>query len=89
MEVVTYSSFRQNLKTLVDRMIDRCEPLYVKRSRGEDFVVMSKSEFNSLQETLYLLSSPKNAERLLSSINSANTKEMTAEELEQWVTSGE
>jgi len=50
---------------------------------------MSKSEFNSLQETLYLLSSPKNAERLLSSINSANTKEMTAEELEQWVTSGE
>lgn len=39
-------------------------PLFVTRSKGEDVVVLSKSDYESMQETLYLLSSPKNAERL-------------------------
>ena len=40
-------------------------PLFVTRARGEDIVVLSKSDYESMEETLYLLSNPKNAERLL------------------------
>ena len=39
-------------------------PLFVTRSKGDDIVVMAKSDYESLNETLYLLSSTKNAERL-------------------------
>ena len=88
MEIVTYSAFRQNLKSLVDRMIDRCEPLYIKRSRGEDLVVMSKSEYNSLQETLYLLSNPTNAKRLLDAIaevKEGKTRPVTMDEIERMI----
>jgi len=88
MEVVTYTSFRQNLKTLVDRMIDRCEPLYIKRSRGEDLIVMSKSDYDSMQETFYLMSSPKNAERLLAAKNSSDGVTMTLKEIEEMIDGG-
>ena len=47
-------------------------PLFVTRSSGEEIVVMSKSEYNSIQETFHLLRSPKNAERLLEAITEYN-----------------
>jgi len=64
MEITTYSNFRQNLKSFLDLVFKDRAPLFVTRSKGEDIVVMSKSDYESLQETLFLLSSPKNAERL-------------------------
>lgn len=64
MEITTYSNFRQNLKSFLDRVFDDHSPLFVTRSNGEDVVVLSKSDYNSINETLHLLSSPKNAERL-------------------------
>ena len=64
MEITTYSNFRQNLKAFMDAVFTSRSPLYVTRANGEDVVVMSKADYEGLQETLYLLSSPKNAERL-------------------------
>ncbi len=68
MEITTYSKFRQNLKSFMDKVLTNRSPLYVTRSKGDDVVVISKAEYESMQETLYLLSSPKNAERLLRGI---------------------
>ena len=68
MEVTTYSNFRQNLKTHLDDVVNDQKPLYVTRANGEDVVVLSKSDYEGLQETYYLMSSPKNAERLLEAI---------------------
>lgn len=65
MEITTYSKFRQNLKTFLDEVFTRRTPLYVTRSNGEDVVVLSKSEYDSMQETFHLLKSPENAYRLL------------------------
>ena len=48
----------------MDLVLTTRSPLFVTRSKGEDVVVLSKSDYESMQETLYLLSSPKNAERL-------------------------
>ncbi len=68
MEITTYSNFRQNLKSFLDKVFLDHNPLFVTRTNGEDVVVMSKSDYDSLTETLHLLGSPKNAERLLSGI---------------------
>ena len=67
MDVTTYSNFRQNLKSHLDDVINDQKALYVTRANGEDVVVLSKSDYEGLQETYYLMSSPKNAERLLES----------------------
>ena len=64
MEITTYSNFRQNLKSFLDQVLSSHTPLFVSRSKGEDVVVIPKSDYDSIQETLYLLSSAKNAERL-------------------------
>ena len=72
MEVTSYSKFRENMKSYLDNVVNDSRPLYVTRTNGEDVVVMSKSDYVGLQETYCLMSSPKNAERLLHAINEAN-----------------
>ena len=68
MEITTYTNFRQNLKSFLDKVFTSHSPLFVSRSNGEDVVVLSKSDYESMQETFYLLKSPKNAARLLKGI---------------------
>ncbi len=68
MEVTTYSKFRENMKSYLDDVVNDQKPLYITRANGEDVVVLSKSDYEGLQETYYLMSSPKNAERLLHSL---------------------
>lgn len=65
MEITSYSNFRQNLKSFLDKVFINKEPLFITRSNGEDVVVLSKSDYESMQETFYLLKSPKNAERIM------------------------
>jgi antitoxin YefM len=71
-EITTYSIFRQNLKSFMDSVFETSSPLYVKRAKGEDIVVMSKSDYESLTETLYLLNNPKNAARLAQGLDEYN-----------------
>lgn len=68
MEITTYSNFRQNLKSFLDKVFVDHNPLFITRANGEDVVVLSKSDYESLTETLHLLGNPKNAERLLQGI---------------------
>jgi len=75
--VTTYSKFRQHLKKYLDGVFDSHDPLYVKRRNEEDVVVLSKSDYQSLQETLHLLGSPKNAERLLKGIKDRESGKFT------------
>jgi len=68
MLTVNYSVFRQELKTFLDKVSLSHSPMIVTRSKGEDVVVMSKSDYDSLEETYYLMKSPANAARLLKDI---------------------
>ncbi len=63
--IATYSDFRLKLKGYLDKVFQSNTPLHVTRTRGENIVVMSEADYESLMETFYLLKSPKNAERLL------------------------
>jgi antitoxin YefM len=68
MEITTYTAFRQHLKSFLDKVLVSHSPLFVTRSNGDDVVVISKADYDSMQETFYLLKSPKNAARLLDAI---------------------
>jgi len=75
MEVINYSDARQNLKDIMDRVVANMTQVIVTRQRSESVVVVSLDEWNSINETLHLLSSPKNAERLLSAIRELDAGE--------------
>jgi len=68
MQITTYTSFRQQLKSYLDKVRNSHTPLYVTSANGEDVVVLSKSDYESMEETFYLLKSPNNAARLLKGI---------------------
>lgn len=69
MHAVSYSEARENLKSMIDKVVSDRAPLAITRQRGQEgAVLISASEWASIEETLYLLRSPKNAERLLESI---------------------
>ena len=57
----------------MDKVFEMRAPLFVTRSGGEDIVVMSKSDYDGIQETLHLLSSPKNALRLKEALEEYKT----------------
>lgn len=68
MKTVNYTELRDKLKSNLDMVCEDNETLIVYRPKGKSVVMMSLDEYNSQKETEYLLSSPKNAERLLNSI---------------------
>ena len=67
MLAANYSEFRGGLKKYLDKVEQHNETLIIKRGKGS--VVMSLVEYNSLMETVHLLSSKANAERLYGSIH--------------------
>ena len=68
MQAVSYSEARDNLKAMIDKVVADRAPLAITRQRGEGAVLISESEWASIEETLYLLRSPRNAERLLAAV---------------------
>jgi len=68
MIATNYSEFRINLKKFLDEVEDSNETLIIKRGTGKGSVMISLNEYNSLMETVHLLSSKENADRLYESI---------------------
>lgn len=81
MEIVNYTDARQKLKEVMDRVVDDMTEIVVTRQKGEAVVMVSLAEWNSISETLHLLSSPKNAERLHASISQLDAGEGVEHEL--------
>jgi antitoxin YefM len=81
MDAVTTYQASQNLDLLIDRVIANAEPTILCNDKGSRAVPMALDEFNSWQETLYLLSNPANAEHLRKSIREAAESRVTEREL--------
>ena len=73
MDTVTYSTARANLADTMDRVCEDHEPIIITRNGEQAVVMMSLEDFKALEETSYLLRSPKNARRLLESIAALET----------------
>ncbi len=68
MDAITYTAARANLATTMNRVCEDHEPLIITRNSEQSVVMMSLEDYKALEETAYLLRSPKNAQRLLASI---------------------
>lgn len=68
MDTITYSAARAKLADTMDRVCDDHEPIIITRNGQQAVVMMSLDDFKALEETSYLLRSPKNVQRLLESI---------------------
>ncbi|WP_394155914.1 type II toxin-antitoxin system Phd/YefM family antitoxin [Loktanella salsilacus] len=71
---MTYSDARARLKDVMDRAIYDKQEIVVTRKKGESVVVVSLETWNAVNETLHLLSTPKNASRLRASIAQLDTE---------------
>ncbi|MGI8952396.1 MAG: type II toxin-antitoxin system Phd/YefM family antitoxin [Chitinophagaceae bacterium] len=69
MEILNYTEFRKNLAKSLDKVNDDAETVVVSRNKGKNVVVISLEEYNSMNETLYLMKSEKNRKRLQQAIN--------------------
>ncbi|MDE0177264.1 MAG: type II toxin-antitoxin system Phd/YefM family antitoxin [Gammaproteobacteria bacterium] len=66
--VLNYTQARQNLKAVMDTVIEDRVAVVITRKTSEPVVMMAKSEHDSMVETYHLLRSPLNAERLRQAI---------------------
>lgn len=68
MDTITYTSARGNLAKTMKKVCDDHSPVVITRKTAEPVVMMSLEDYQALEETAYLLRSPKNAFRLLESV---------------------
>ena len=68
MIAANFTEFRTGLKKFLDSVEDNNETLIIKRGTGKGTVMISLAEYNSIMETVHLLSSKVNADRLYESI---------------------
>jgi len=77
---ITASEARRNLFPLIQRVNDDRTPVEIT-SRHGDAVLMSRADYDALEETAHLLRAPANARRLLESLQQAMTGQREVHEL--------
>ncbi|MEJ7667180.1 MAG: type II toxin-antitoxin system prevent-host-death family antitoxin [Casimicrobiaceae bacterium] len=81
MEAITYTNARNNLAKTMDKVNDDHLTVLITRQNGEPVVMLSLANYNSMQETAYLLKCPANAERLTRAVKAAKSKKLTKRRL--------
>jgi len=81
MIAANFTEFRTKLKRFLDTVEENNETLIIKRGTGKGTVMISLDEYNSIMETVHLLSSKANADRLYESIQQMKDGEGIQKEL--------
>ncbi|MGC3874892.1 type II toxin-antitoxin system Phd/YefM family antitoxin [Halomonas sp. GXIMD04776] len=81
MDTLSYSAFRAQLASILDKVNDDHVPILITRQNGKPAIVMSVEDFKSYEETAYLMASPKNAERLNQAIAEVEAGQTVQHEL--------
>ena len=68
MKALTYTAVRSNLAKTMKEVCDDHDPVIITRKQHDAVVMMSLEDYEALNETAYLLRTPKNTKRLLESI---------------------
>ena len=69
MNAISYTAARENLASTMDRVCTDHTPVIITRNRDQSVVMLSLEDYESLEETAYLMRSPANAKRLLEAIH--------------------
>ncbi|WP_241085993.1 type II toxin-antitoxin system Phd/YefM family antitoxin [Candidatus Vondammii sp. HM_W22] len=81
MDTMSYSTFRSNLASTLDQVNEDHKPVLITRQNGKPAIVISVEDFNSYEETAHLMASPKNAARLIESVNEIEAGEAAEKDL--------
>ena len=68
MEAISYTAARQNLAQTMDKVIAGHDTVIITRQKAGAVVMMSLEDYNSMEETMYLLGNPANARHLRESL---------------------
>jgi antitoxin YefM len=77
-EEATYTRLRENLASVLDRVVDHQETVIVRRKGSRDVALVPAAELAGLIETAHLLRSPRNARRLLAALRRAERGKLRA-----------
>jgi len=69
LDAITYTKARANLAQTIDSVCENHEPVIITKKNDRSVVMLSLEDYQALEETSYLLRNPKNARRLLDSVN--------------------
>ncbi|WAR43657.1 type II toxin-antitoxin system Phd/YefM family antitoxin [Methylomonas rapida] len=76
MDTINYTTLRNNLASVLDKVNDDHNPVLVTRQNGKPAVILSLEDYKSFEETAYLMASPVNAQRLnqaIAEVEAGNT----------------
>ena len=81
MDAITYTTARQNLAKTMEKVCQDHSPIIITRKKNDSVVIMSLEDYTALEETAFLLRSPKNTRRLIESIVQLGEGKETEREL--------
>ena len=81
MEATTYTQIRNNFSESMNKVCEDHKPIIITRQNSSPVGMMSLEDYNAMEETLYLMRSPKNAMRLLKSISEIQKDDLKQREL--------
>jgi antitoxin YefM len=82
MKAISYTAARENLASTMDKVCSEHAPVVITRKRDQSVVMLSLEDYESLEETAYLLRSPANARRLIEAIHALETGQGVAREVD-------
>ncbi len=68
METISYTTARKSLDKTIQKVCADHIPVIITGQESEPVVILSLEDYHALEETAYLLRSPKNAARLTQAI---------------------
>lgn len=83
MKAISYTAVRSSLAKTMDTLCDDHEPVVITRKNERSVVMLSLEDYQALEETAYLLRSPKNMKRLVESIFQLENGEGTPRQLSE------
>ena len=84
MTAISLTSAQNNLPQLVSEVNISSEPVIIVNDSGENAVLLSQDDWNSIQETLYLYSVPGVAESIIKAGETPLTEYTTYDPNEEW-----
>jgi antitoxin YefM len=79
----TYTSLRENLASMMDRVVNDREVVIVRRKGDKKVAIIPADELSGLLETAHLLRSPKNAARLMKALHRTTATKGKPQSLDQ------
>ncbi len=82
MQAVFYSQARNNLRDLINKVCDDFDEYIITTKDQKSAVLISYDEYSAMKETMYLLSSKNNRDRLNDAIDQIESLKFTKSEID-------